>query len=52
MALLDVIETKDIEQLGQVLLGALDRAKEIISELRDETEVEVKITFRKKGEPK
>lgn len=52
MALIDVIEARDIDQLKQVLLGVLDRVKEIISELRNETEVEVKITFRKKGEPK
>jgi len=50
MALVDVIEAKDIEQLRQVLLGALDRAKELISELRNETEVVIEIRFKRKGE--
>ncbi|HNY39487.1 MAG TPA: hypothetical protein PKJ41_03800 [Bryobacteraceae bacterium] len=49
MTLLDVIEAKDIEQLRQGLMGALDRLKEIISELRDESEIEIKVTFRRKA---
>ena len=50
MSLVDVIEAKDIVQLQQVLLGALDRAKELISELRNETEVVIEIRFKRKGE--
>lgn len=37
-----------VEELHQRVLGWLDRLKEIISELRDESEVEIKITFRRK----
>lgn len=48
MGLVDVIEEKDITQLQQVLLGALDRVKELISELRDETDIVVEIHFTKK----
>jgi hypothetical protein len=43
MALIDVLEAKDIDQLGQVLLGALDRGKEIVQELRDESEIVIEI---------
>jgi tRNA-dihydrouridine synthase len=49
VSLVDVIESKDIEQMRQALLGALDRLKEIVSELRDETEIEIRITLKKKG---
>lgn len=38
----------DINQLQQVLLGALDRLKEIVEELRDQSEVEIKISFKKR----
>ncbi|MEN6535588.1 MAG: hypothetical protein ABFD89_18135 [Bryobacteraceae bacterium] len=48
MALVDVIESKDIDQLQQVLLGALDRLKAIVAELRDESEIEVTIKFKKR----
>jgi len=48
VALVDVIEAKDIAQLQQVLLGALDRLKEIIEELRDGTKVRIVIEFEKK----
>lgn len=49
MSLVDVVESKDIEQMRQGLMGALDRLKEIVQELRDETELEIRITMRKKG---
>lgn len=49
MSLVDVIESKDIEQIRQGLMGALDRLKEIVQELRDETEVEITVKFRKKA---
>ena len=49
MSLVDVIEAKDIEQIRQGLMGALDRLKEIVQELRDETEVEIIIKLRKKA---
>lgn len=48
MGLVDVIEERDITQLQQVLLGALDRVKELITELRDETDIIVEIHFNKK----
>ena len=51
MSLVDVIETKDIAQLQQVLLGALDRLKEIVEELRDGTRVRIIIEFEKKVQP-
>jgi len=49
MSLVDVVESKDIEQMRQSLMGALDRLKEIVQELRDETEVEITIKLRKVG---
>lgn len=48
MALIDVLEAKDIDQIEQVLLGALDRLKEIVQELRDETKVRIIIEFERK----
>ena len=51
MALVDVIEQKDIAQLGQVLLTALDRLKEIVTELRDETTVRITIEFQHTPKP-
>jgi hypothetical protein len=39
MTLIDVLEQKDIAQLQQVALGLLDRLKEIVQELRDESEI-------------
>ena len=48
MGLVDVIESKDIEQLQQVLLGALDRGKAILEELRDGTRVKITIEFERK----
>jgi hypothetical protein len=46
--LLDVVESRDLDQFQQILLGALDRLKEIVSELRDESEIDIHITFRHK----
>ncbi len=51
MSFVDVIEAKDIEQLRQALLGLLDRLKEIVTELRDDTEVVVTIKFNKREKP-
>lgn len=48
VALIDVLEAKDIDQIEQVLLGALDRLKEIVQELRDETKVRIIIEFERK----
>jgi len=46
--LIDVLEAEDITQLQQVLLGALDRLKQIVEELRDGTRVRIIIEFEKK----
>jgi hypothetical protein len=40
-----------IEELHQRVLGWLDRLKVIVEELREDTEVEIVIKFRKKANP-
>lgn len=53
MGLVDVVEARDIEQMRQALLGALDRLKEIVEDLRDGSEIDISINvkFRAKGKP-
>lgn len=51
MAIVDVIEAKDIDQLQQVLLGALGRLEEIVEKLRDETTVRITIEFQHTPKP-
>ena len=48
MALFDKIGQKTAGELQQYLLGALNRLKEIVQELRDETKILIAIEFEKK----
>ena len=52
MNLVDILEQKDIDQLGQIFRGLLERAGEIVAELRDEGKLVIEIRFEKiaKGE--
>jgi len=52
MNLVDILEQKDIDQLGQVLRALLERAKEMVTELRDEGKLVIEIHFERttKGE--
>lgn len=48
MALVDVIEAKDIEQLNQSAHSLLDHAEQILRALRDGTRVHLTIEFEEK----
>lgn len=52
MNLVDILEQKDIDQLGQIFKSLLERANELLTQLRDETEISVQIRFKRipKGE--
>lgn len=39
-----------VEELHQRVLAWLDRLKELIEELRDESEIEIKVIFKHKGD--
>ncbi len=43
-------DSKDLDRLQQILLGELANAKELMSELRNETEIVIEIRFKRKGE--
>ncbi len=51
MALVDVIEKRDLEQLEAILQRAIQTLLTAIRALKDETEVSIKIEFLKKEGP-
>lgn len=48
MALVTVINDKELAQLQQILAGFVGQLEQIILNLRDDTEVEVSIKFNKR----
>lgn len=52
MALVDVIEKRDLEQLEAILQRAIETLLTAIRALKDETEVQIKIEFLKKEAPR